>query len=76
MVQVIIERTKGLGFSGRDRLKVNTGRIDHIYKDPREPGTRLFLHYGDLFDSGQLKNLVYNIQPDAICHLAAQVIFV
>ena len=50
----------------------NTGRIDHIYTDPHLPGTRLFLHYGDLTDSGQLSNLIYNIQPDEVYHLGAQ----
>jgi GDPmannose 4,6-dehydratase len=50
----------------------NTGRIDHIYTDPHIPGTRLFLHYGDLSDSGQLSNLIYNIRPEEIYHLGAQ----
>lgn len=50
----------------------NTHRIDHIYTDPHMPGTRLFLHYGDLTDSGQLTNLVYNIMPEEIYHLGAQ----
>ncbi len=50
----------------------NTGRIDHIYIDPHVPGARLFLHYGDLSDSGQLANIIYNIQPDEIYHLGAQ----
>ena len=50
----------------------NTGRIDHIYVDPHMPGRRLFLHYGDLSDSGQLVNLIYNIKPDEVYHLGAQ----
>jgi GDPmannose 4,6-dehydratase len=50
----------------------NTERIDHIYVDPHETNVRLFLHYGDITDSGQLTNLIYNIQPDEIYHLAAQ----
>lgn len=50
----------------------NTGRIDHIYTDPHIPGTRLFLHYGDLSDSGQLSNIIYNIRPEEIYHLGAQ----
>ncbi|MBU1206892.1 MAG: GDP-mannose 4,6-dehydratase [Proteobacteria bacterium] len=50
----------------------NTDRIDHIYADPHEPSTKLFLHYGDITDSGQLTNLIYNVQPDEIYHLAAQ----
>lgn len=50
----------------------NTDRIDHIYADPHDPKAKLFLHYGDITDSGQLTNLIYNIQPDEIYHLAAQ----
>ena len=50
----------------------NTGRIDHIYTDPHVKGVRLLLHYGDLSDSGQLVNLIYNIKPDEIYHLGAQ----
>jgi len=51
---------------------LNTERIDHIYVDPHDPNAKLFLHYGDITDSGQLTNLIYNIQPDEIYHLAAQ----
>jgi len=50
----------------------NTGRIDNLYKDPHDPQNRLFLHYGDITDSGQLMNLIYNIKPEEIYHLAAQ----
>ena len=50
----------------------NTGRIDHIYADPHTPGAQLFLHYGDLSDSGQLIELIYNIKPEEIYHLGAQ----
>jgi GDPmannose 4,6-dehydratase len=30
----------------------NTDRIDHIHTDPYDPKSKLFLHYGDLNDSG------------------------
>ena len=50
----------------------NTNRIDHLYVDPHDQEARLFLHYGDLNDSGQLTNLIYNIQPQEIYHLGAQ----
>jgi len=50
----------------------NTDRIDHIYADPHNPKTKLFLHYGDLNDGSQLSNLIYNLKPDEIYHLAAQ----
>src|ERR1700704_3835302 len=26
----------------------NTGRIEHLYRDPHEPDAHLFTHYGDL----------------------------
>ena len=39
---------------------------------PHDSEARLFLHYGDLSDSGQLTNLIYNLQPQEIYHLAAQ----
>lgn len=50
----------------------NTERIEHIYIDPHDPKVRLFLHYGDLSDSGQLTNIIYNIKPEEVYHLAAQ----
>lgn len=50
----------------------NTTRLEHLYQDPHDPEAQLFLHYGDLSDSSQLTNLIYNVQPDEIYHLAAQ----
>lgn len=50
----------------------NTERIDHLYTDPHDPKTKIYLHYGDLSDSGQLTNLIYNVQPQEIYHLGAQ----
>src|SRR5665647_1554870 len=51
----------------------NTGRTDHIYVDPHEPNAKLFLHYGDLSDSEQISNILYNIKPDEVYHLGAPV---
>jgi len=51
---------------------LNRGRIDHLYQDPHLPNVKLFLHYGDLSDSEQLANLIYNLKPDEIYHLGAQ----
>ncbi len=39
---------------------------------PIDPKAKLFLHYGDITDSGQLTNLIYDIQPNEIYHLGAQ----
>ena len=50
----------------------NTGRIDHLYKDPHYKNVRLFLHYGDLSDGSNIARLIKKIQPDEIYNLAAQ----
>ncbi len=50
----------------------NTGRLDHIYVDPHETNAKLFLHYGDLSDSEQISDILYNIKPSEIYHLGAQ----
>ena len=56
----------------RRASSLNTERIDHLYQDPHIPGTRFFLHYGDLSDSTSISNLISNIDPDEIYNLAAQ----
>lgn len=50
----------------------NTARIDHLYQDPHISGVKLFLHYGDLTDTGNIERLVNQIKPDEIYHLGAQ----
>ena len=50
----------------------NTGRIDHIYRDPHEANTRLLLHYGDLNDASSINRLLREIHPDEIYNLGAQ----
>lgn len=50
----------------------NSGRIDHIYRDPHEKNVRLFLHYGDLNDASSINKLLRDIKPDEIYNLGAQ----
>jgi GDPmannose 4,6-dehydratase len=50
----------------------NTGRINHIYRDPHETDVRLFLHYGDLNDASSINLLLRDIRPDEIYNLGAQ----
>jgi len=66
--------TKGYQVHGiiRRASTFNTQRIEHIYVDPHKRGARLFLYYGDLSDSEQISNIIYNIKPDEIYHLGAQ----
>src|SRR3990167_8609831 len=50
----------------------NTSRINHLYQDPHISGVKLFLHYGDLTDTGNIEKLINEIKPDEIYHLGAQ----
>ena len=50
----------------------NTGRIDHLYKDPHETGVHLKLIYGDLADASSVSRIVRDVDPDEIYNLGAQ----
>jgi GDPmannose 4,6-dehydratase len=51
----------------------NTRRLDHLYRDPHNGDkVRLYLHYGDIGSSGNLSDIIRDVGPDEIYHLAAQ----
>ena len=50
----------------------NTGRIDHLYRDPHEEDVRLTLHYGDMTDATNIIRIIQETQPHEIYNLAAQ----
>jgi GDPmannose 4,6-dehydratase len=50
----------------------NTERIDHLYRDPHEPGARLYLYYGDLSDGTRLREILTQVKPDEVYNLGAQ----
>jgi GDPmannose 4,6-dehydratase len=50
----------------------NTERIDHLYRDPHEPGPKITLHYGDMTDASALLRVIQRVHPDEIYNLAAQ----
>ena len=56
----------------RRSSQFNTQRIDHLYVDPHEAETRLFLHYADLTDSSSLIGHLHRIKPDEVYNLGAQ----
>jgi GDPmannose 4,6-dehydratase len=67
---------KGYAVHGvvRRSSTLNRSRIDHLqHASPSQPGgSRFFLHYGDITDSGGLNRLVKLVRPDEIYNLAAQ----
>ena len=56
----------------RRSSSLNTQRVDHLYVDPHEHGTRFFMHYGDMTDATNLIRLMQETQPTEIYNLAAQ----
>ena len=59
------------GIKRRSSL-INTSRIDHIYRDIHETGSRFILHHGDMTDGSSLLNIIQKTKPDEIYNLAAQ----
>jgi GDPmannose 4,6-dehydratase len=47
-------------------------RIEHLRRDDKIYGHRLFLHYGDLSDGTTLRRIFRAVQPDQVYHLAGQ----
>jgi GDPmannose 4,6-dehydratase len=72
LAELLLEKGYEVHGIVRRSSSFNTGRIDHIYQDPHQPGTRLFLHYGDLNDSSSLNLLLKKLRPDEIYNLGAQ----
>lgn len=48
-----------------------TQRIEHLYQDLHMNEVRLFTHYGDIADTGNIEKLINQIKPDEIYHLGA-----
>ena len=72
LAELLLEKDYEVHGIRRRASLFNTDRIDHIYQDPHEPNTRLFLHYGDMTDSSSLIRIIKQVQPDEIYNLAAQ----
>jgi len=49
----------------------NTGRIDHLYRDPHDE-PKLKLVFGDLTDGSNLSSVLNDVQPDEVYNLGAQ----
>ena len=50
----------------------NTGRVDHLYRDPHSVVRPFYLHYADMTDSTSLIRLIQETRPTEIYNLAAQ----
>jgi len=72
LAELLIEKGYHVHGIKRRASSFNTQRVDHLYHDPHEPGTRLTLHYGDLSDTSNLVRIIQQTQPDEIYNLGAQ----
>lgn len=50
----------------------NTDRLEHLFRDIHCPDVKLFLHYGDLSDAGNLRKVIEAVRPVEIYNLGAQ----
>ncbi|MBY0587459.1 GDP-mannose 4,6-dehydratase [bacterium] len=72
LAELLLEKGYEVHGMVRRASSFNTGRIEHLYQDPHAPGTKLFLHYGDLTDSGALTDIILGVEPDEVYNLGAQ----
>ena len=72
LAELLLEKGYEVHGMVRRSSTFNTSRIDHLYQDPHEDQTRLFLHYGDLSDSQSMAHLILTIKPHEIYNLGAQ----
>jgi GDPmannose 4,6-dehydratase len=72
LAEQLLERGYEVHGIVRRSSSFNTDRIDRLYRDPHEEGTRMFLHFGDLADGSRLAKLMRDIAPDEVYHLGAQ----
>ena len=72
LAELLLEKGYDVHGLVRRSSTFGTERIEHLYQDPHESGTRLQLHYGDLTDGLGLTNLILDVEPDEIYNLGAQ----
>jgi GDPmannose 4,6-dehydratase len=70
--QLLVEKGYEVHGIVRRASTFNTGRLDHLYRDPHDPEARLFLHYGDVADGTGLRRILEKVRPEEVYNLAAQ----
>ncbi len=72
LAQLLLDKGYVVHGVKRRSSSFNTGRIDHLYRDPHEANVRFLMHYGDMTDATNLIRLVQETAPSEIYNLAAQ----
>ncbi len=72
LAELLLEKGYEVHGVKRRSSSFNTGRVDHLYRDPHETGVAFHLHYGDMTDATNLIRLMQEVRPTEIYNLAAQ----
>ncbi|MCP4682526.1 MAG: GDP-mannose 4,6-dehydratase [Desulfobacterales bacterium] len=72
LAELLLEKGYQVAGIKRRSSSFNTGRVDHLYKDPHEEDVRFSMYYGDLTDATNLIRIIQETKPDEIYNLAAQ----
>ena len=75
LAELLLEKGYEVHGIVRRSSSFNRERIEHLSKmfhDPSQKKQPLTLHYSDLSDGGNLKDLINKIEPDEVYNLGAQ----
>ena len=72
MAEQLIQRGYEVHGLVRRSSTFNRSRIDHLHRDEHGATPGLHLHYGDVTDGSRIHQVVSDVRPDEIYHLAAQ----
>src|SRR5438876_7036457 len=70
--ELLLEKDYTVHGLGRRTSNLLRSRIEHLRRDQKLYGRRLFLHYGDLSDSATLSRIIADVQSTELYHLAGQ----
>jgi GDPmannose 4,6-dehydratase len=72
LTELLLEKSYTVHGVVRRTSNLLRSRIEHLRRDEKIYGHKLFLHYGDLSDGTTLRRIFQNVQPTELYHLAGQ----
>ena len=72
LTELLLEKGYEVHGVVRRTSSLDRSRLNHLYRDPKIYGKRLFLHYADLDDPTTLRRVLKKSTPDELYHLGGQ----
>src|ERR1700736_6372867 len=72
LTELLLEKDYAVHGVVRRTSNLQRSRIEHLRRDEKIYGQRLFLHYGDLSDGTTLRRIFRDVRPNELYHLAGQ----